>query len=505
MMRSTALIAALAVGVLWLTGTVPAIAASNIATSLNPESMPENQKAHEQSRRLFDFGVRLYQEGNMLGALAEFEAAYKIHPNSAALQNLALCQKALYRYREAKASLEQLLTYHDNELSPGDRKTAQNVMSELAEFIGTVKVVVSPAAGKVAIDDRDFSPAELDKPLDLDVGEHHLRFVAEGYEPAQRTITVAGGTANPPLVVALKPTHGYLTILTPDDRTAIAIDGRAVAFESYRGFIEPGRHVIQIYRSGFEPYEAVVELEAGQSVTIRGKVGAALSETEIEEAAEAQNRPTPTPRQLRGWYGLVDASLLNLNGAPQDIEPGDDSHLGYSYGLHAGYRLFTPVGIEAFAGVTHHKLSGICSTAASAPYCFTNDTSSTRLKDPLNYTLDSRRVGGALRIMSGGEGIRFTSSIGVGAVSHDLHLPQGTLKGFDGYFALEAGAQVNIDHFLVEMVGFGWFDSASSIASGTLTPYQEGNGIQMFGLSLRVGWSEWTPRDARVTPTSTSQ
>ena len=489
MTRSTAMFVALAWGVFWLAGTVPAIAANNIATSLNPESMPEDQRAHEQSRHLFEFGVRLYQEGNMLGALAEFEAAYKIHPNSAALQNLALCQKALYRYREAKASLEQLLEHHDTELSPGDRRTALNVMTELAAFIGTVKLVVNPAAGKVAIDDRELSPAELDKPIDLDVGEHHLRFEAEGYEPTQRTITVAGGQANPPLVVSLMPTHGYLTVLTPDDRTAIAIDGRAVAFESYRGFIEPGRHVIQIYRSGFEPYEAVVELEAGQSVTIRGKVGATLSDAEIEETAQAQNHPAPSPRQLRGWYGLIDASLLNWNGAPEDVEPNDNSHLGYSYGLHAGYRLFTPVGVEAFAGATHHKLSGSCSKQPTATYCN---------PDPgqFEYTLDSRRVGGALRIMSGGEKIRFTSSIGVGAVSHDLHLHGKTYRGFDGYFALEAGAQTNIDHFLVEMVGFGWFDSASSIG----TPYQQGNGIQMFGLSLRVGWSEWTPRDARLAP-----
>src|ERR1039458_2547571 len=109
MMRSTAMFVALAGGVFCLAGTVPAFAANNIATTLNPESMPEDQRAHEQSRRLFDFGVRLYQEGNMLGALAEFDAAYQIHPNSAALQNLALCQKALYRYREAKATLEQLL------------------------------------------------------------------------------------------------------------------------------------------------------------------------------------------------------------------------------------------------------------------------------------------------------------------------------------------------------------------------------------------------------------
>ena len=491
MMRSTAILLVRALQLLWLTGTVSAVAGSDIATTLSRESMPEDATAHEQSRRLFDFGVRLYQEGNMLGALAEFEAAYQVHPNSAALQNLALCQKALYRYREAKASLELLLLRHDGELSPGDRKTALNVMHELVAFIGSVKLTVSPANSKVTIDDREIRASELDKPLDLDVGEHRLHIEAEGYEPAQRTITVAGGAANSPVVVSLLPTHGYLTILATDSKTAIAIDGRAVAFETYRGYIEPGRHVIQIYRPGFEPYESVVELDAGQSVTIRGKVGAALSDSEAEQVAQPRQN-APLPRQLRGWYGLIDASLLNWSGAPQDVNPSNDSKLGYSYGLHAGYRLFTPVGIEAVASATHNAVRGTCNTSTSIPNCPANANSS------FNYKLDSRRVGGALRIMSGGEGIRFTSSVGVGAVSHDLDILGMTAKGFDAYFALEAGAQVNIDHFLVEVVAFGWFDSASTIAYHQYTPYQEGNGIQMFGISLRLGWSEWTPRDARL-------
>src|SRR5664280_436130 len=307
---------------------------------------------------------------------------------------------------------------------------------------------------------------------------------------------IAGGASNPPLYVSLSPTHGYLTVLTPDEHTAIAIDGRAVAFESYRGYVEPGRHIIQIYRSGFEPYEAVVELEAGQSVTIRGKVGVELSESEAEEATLSQHPILAPPRQLRGWYGLIDASVLNWNGAPQDINPKDPTNLGYGYGLHAGYRLFTPIGIEAIAGATHHSVQGTCATGASASYC--QNVSAPNI----TYTLDSRRVGGALRIMSRGESVRFTSSIGVGAIFHELNVAR-RISGLDAYFALEAGTQMNIDHLLLEFVAFGWFDSASGIHSGQDMPYQEGNGIQMFGLSLRVGWSEWTPRDARIAPTDT--
>ena len=479
---------ALALQALWLAVAAPSLADSSIATSFNPESLPENEKAHEQSRHLFDNGVRLYQEGNLPGALAEFEAAYQIHPNSAALQNTALCQKALYRYREAKKSLELLLARHESELSAGDRKTAQNVLTELAAFIGTVQITVSPTTAKIVLDERALGTDELGKPLDLDVGEHRLHVEAEGFEPAQRVIAVAGGTANPPVVVSLAPTHGTLTVLTPDDKTAIAIDGRAVAFESYRGYIEPGHHVIQIYRSGFEPYESVVEVKAGQSVTVRGQVGAAVSETDSERARQIQRQSAAPPRQLRGWYGLIEVSILNFSGEPEDIQVDNGSHLGYGYGLHAGYRLFTPVGVEAVADVAHHDVSGTCSAVTSAPYC--------QQKAAANATLDSRRVGGALRLMSGGEGVRFTSSVGLGAVSHDLHVSDMLFKGFDAYFALEAGAQLNIDHCLVEVVGFGWFDSASTIQYQGFKPYQYGNGIQMFGLSLRVGWSEWAPRDA---------
>jgi hypothetical protein len=472
-----------------LAGTEPALADADEATSPNAESQPAEARSHERSRQFFDRGIHLFQHGNIVGALAEFEAGYQIHPNSAALQNIALCQKALFRYREAKATLEMLLARHENELTPTDARTARAVISELSALIGVVRITVKPLAARVSIDDTTLSLSELEQPIELDVGEHHLHVEAEGYDTAQRTLSVTGGTGNSPVTVTLNPTHGFLTVLTPNERTAIAIDGRAVAFESYRGIVLPGRHVIQIYRSGFEPYEAVVELEAGQSVTVRGKVGDPVTDDDDVPTSTPDRRASSTPRQLRGWYGLLDVSLLNWIGAPEYIDPSSHNHLGYGYGLRAGYRLYTPTGIEAVIGTSHHEVTGTCERNAPTSNCIGMATET--------YELDTRRAGGALRIMSGGESIRFTSSIGIGAVSHDLRIFTMQPKGFDAYFALEAGAQINIHHFLLEMVGFGWFESASSIKSGTYTPYQEGNGIQMFGLSLRMGWSEWTPRDAR--------
>jgi hypothetical protein len=476
-----------------LSGTEPANADTTksepAASLMRSDSSPE----HAHSRQFFDRGVHLYRRGDVQGALAEFQAAYRVHPNYAALENVALCQKALFRYKESKATLESLLASHAHELTAADRATVDATIRDLATHIGSIKISVTPATAEISLDDSDLPNLELAGLIELDVGEHHLHVEAEGYEPANRLLSIADG-ANAPVGVALVPTHGFLTVLAPDEHSAIAVDGHAVAFESYRGVVLPGRHVIQVYRTGFEPYEAIVELEAGQSVTIRGKLGEPIEDDDAPIKEFQAGRP---PRQLRGWYGLLDFSVLNWVGAPEFIDASGHGHLGYGYGLHAGYRLFTPIGIEAVISATHHDVIGTCE--ADAPLC--DLQSATPTTNP-NYQLDTRRAGGAMRLMSGGENIRFTSSIGIGAVLHDLHIFSKQPKGVDAYFALEAGAQVNLDHVLVELVGVGWFESASSItardsAGQKYAPYLNGNGIQMFGLSLRVGWSEWTPRDAR--------
>lgn len=473
---------------LCLLGTEPAIADTTKVEPAGSLTQSDKSPEHAQGRLFFDRGVHLYRKGDVQGALAEFQAAYRIHPNYAALENVALCQKALFRYKESKATLESLLARHAHELTAADRATVDTTINDLATHIGSLKLGVTPATADISLDGADLPSLELARPIDLDVGEHHLHVEAEGYEPANRLLSVADG-ANAPVSIALVPTHGFLTVLAPDAHSAIAVDGHAVAFESYRGVVLPGRHVIQVYRTGFEPYEAIVELEAGQSVTIRGKLGEPI---EDDDAPTKEPQAEHPPRQLRGWYGLLDFSVLNWVGAPEFVDANGHGHLGYGYGLHAGYRLFTPIGIEAVISATHHDVAGTCE-----PYATICDPLSTP-----KYQLDTRRAGGAMRFMSGGEKIRFTSSVGIGAVSHDLHIFRMQPKGFDAYFALEAGAQVNIDHVLVELVGVGWFESASSItardsAGQQYAPYLNGNGIQMFGLSLRVGWSEWTPRDAR--------
>src|ERR1700742_1591324 len=66
-----------------------------------PSPGPADAQTTQSARRHFRTGVKLYRDGNYKGALAEFEAAYRDKPSAGSLQNVALCQKALFRYPQA--------------------------------------------------------------------------------------------------------------------------------------------------------------------------------------------------------------------------------------------------------------------------------------------------------------------------------------------------------------------------------------------------------------------
>src|SRR5690606_7503881 len=83
----------------------PAPQAAATATPAASESHSAESAAVLAARRHFENGVRLYQDANYSAALIEFEAANELKPGSASLQNIALCQKALFRYAAAAATL----------------------------------------------------------------------------------------------------------------------------------------------------------------------------------------------------------------------------------------------------------------------------------------------------------------------------------------------------------------------------------------------------------------
>src|SRR3954469_4457290 len=131
------------------------------AADPTPASSTPSAEATADARRHFKLGIKLYQATNYPGALAEFEAAYAAKPGPGSLQNVALCQKALFRYREAAITLEQLLRAHGSELSEGEAKAVTEAIAELRGLVGSIVVNVEPSDAKVSVDGRLVAPSEL--------------------------------------------------------------------------------------------------------------------------------------------------------------------------------------------------------------------------------------------------------------------------------------------------------------------------------------------------------
>jgi len=467
----------------------PALAAPD---DREPGTVTSSAEATAEARRHFKLGIKLYQATNYPGALAEFQAAYAAKPSPSSLQNVALCQKALFRYREAAATLQELLQAHGRELSEGETKAVSEAISELHGLVGSVVVNVEPSDAKVTIDGRAVTSSELRTGVELNVGEHTVVADLTGYARLSRVISVASGQKQLPIELKLRATDGFLNVISNDPRAAIAIDGTTRAFHEWRGSVKPDTdHLIQVFREGYESFETNVTVAVGKTLDVHAQLGPHIDGDAPPPSAEKPGAmPAPPPRRVpRGYYGLLTLGILGLGQHPLQLTgTRSDSAMG-SVGLRAGYRLWAPVAAEFVL-----DFGKLAVTDAKS-----DDSPTLR-----SYSLRAARFGPNLRLMTTGKTLRFTSAIGAGAVHHrlvldpaasDTGLPGGTASGFDPYFLLELGAQWSIGHFLLGAQVITLIDGATSLnkqnIEGATKAFGSTNTLPLFGLAIHGGYSLW--------------
>jgi hypothetical protein len=336
------------------------------------------------------------------------------------------------------------------------------------------------------------------------VGEHTLLAEAPGFARYMQVVRVASAQELR-VAVRLKPTSGFLSVVTTDPKAAIAVDNEPLAYHSWSGPVAPDvEHVVQIYRDGFEPFEQTVKVEVGKTVHVRGELGGASGV--VDEHAPLPAKPAaPPPRRLSGYYGLVALSIVGLNDTPLNFEvTGTGANMSLpSFGLRAGYRLSESIAVELAFDLGRLDAKGACEPDPSNA-----DNACWAKRD---FSLRSLRFGPNLRLMTGGETLRFATGIGVGIVSHKLRVepaiasdkamtsrPGGSASDLDPYFSLELGAAYNYRHLLAELAVIAFIEGATGLRGAFDEPEQRAvfaNGtLPMLGLTLKVGYSGWAPK-----------
>jgi hypothetical protein len=496
-MRARAL---LALGLASL-GTFAPLTARADTPTVGAPAAADPSDATAQARRHFKLGIRLYQDTNYPGALAEFEAAYAAKPGAGSLQNVALCQKALFRYREAASTLQQLLSLHAAELNEGEQKSVRDAISELEGLVGSIVVDVEPADAKVTIDGRAVPPSELRAGVELNVGEHAIVADEPGFARLARVVSVASGQQRLPVEMKLKATDGFLNIVASDPRAAIAVDGVTRAFQSWRGGVQPDTdHLVQVFRDGYESYESTVSVPLGSTLDVHAELGARIDGAPAESPPNKPGALPPPPRShvQKGYYGLLTLGILGLGQHPLSLTSSRSDGAMGTIGLRAGYRLWSPVAAELM--LDYGRLN-VSDAKTSADPSMPDASASTVSR---KYSLAALRFGPNLRLMTTGRTLRFSSAVGVGVVHHKLVLdavsgmsalyPGGTASGYDPYFLLELGLQWSLGRVLLGAEVVTLIDGASGLNKQKVESskaFGSTDTLPLFGLALHGGYSLW--------------
>jgi hypothetical protein len=143
-----------------------------------------------EAQTLFERGTRLMQNENWEMALVEFQRSLELYPTRSALFDLAMCEKALHRYRASLAHFDEWAERYDAAATEEERRTVAAAREELRQYVGMLLIRTVPDGATVRVDDEEVGTTPLAEPLAVDIGRHRVEAALDGFEPAAQEAVV---------------------------------------------------------------------------------------------------------------------------------------------------------------------------------------------------------------------------------------------------------------------------------------------------------------------------
>ncbi len=268
----------------------------------------------------FERAVHLVNDGDLSGALAEFERARTLVPSSTVVAyNLGLLNARLNRPLSATRDLEQALS-HPEALKPPEVERASLILRQQRDKIGQVTLTVNVKQGVVVLDNVEFARLPLSGALQVPSGVHVLGVISAGYAPLYREIFVSGRDSSP-VSLELTPIEGLLAhvkITSAVPAAGVFIDAERVGETPLPSSLTlvPGAHHLELRRSGYiSAFEALTlheGAEANLSLNLRVDPEALARDGGRLEVIASENQVMKA----------VDGSSLSLLTAPILLPPG---------------------------------------------------------------------------------------------------------------------------------------------------------------------------------------
>jgi len=145
-----------------------------------------------EARLHFDRAVELVDDGQLEGALVEFQRSYDLTQHFAVLYNIGQVLVSLARPVEAYDAYQRYLAAGGSLVPPLRRIEVEKEMARQKARIATLDVRGLPEGASLRVDGKEMGKAPLAAPLRVGVGKHAIVATAEGYAATTSEITVAG-------------------------------------------------------------------------------------------------------------------------------------------------------------------------------------------------------------------------------------------------------------------------------------------------------------------------
>jgi hypothetical protein len=170
---------------------------SLLLLTLLAQALPStgDPRAKAEAQALMSQGTKLYEQGDVAGALEKFQAAYVAFPSPKLMFNIAQANRALSRPVEAMEAFEKFLVGAAD--SPPEKiDDARRSVAQLQEKLGRIQIDCDTTDAEVGVDGKRVALIPLPDAIWATPGRHQVTAKHASMAPAIEDVVVTAGSVS---------------------------------------------------------------------------------------------------------------------------------------------------------------------------------------------------------------------------------------------------------------------------------------------------------------------
>jgi hypothetical protein len=230
--------------------------------------------AQRVARQHFQEGLTKAAQGDVEGALVEFQSAYASRPHFSVLYNIGQAHAALGRPIEAVRDFEQYLKKGEAQIGGDRRREVEALIEANRKRLGQLKIATTdPAETRIWLDGSELGGDSLGQPLTVVVGQHSIVYSGSSGPAQSQSVVVAPGQTLEIALSTIAPPREEVTQLAIECRVPgvrVEVNGAARGTTPFRSSLlsPPGDTTVRFARAGYSPISKSVTGRASQVVAV---------------------------------------------------------------------------------------------------------------------------------------------------------------------------------------------------------------------------------------------